>query len=271
VATFNAGLAEVRGDFSVRLDADDLLVPGSLARALALFERFPTVGLVYGHPQHFLGPMPAPRVGPVRSWTVWPGTDWLELRCRRGVNCITSPEVVMRQTVVARVGGQRELAQTHDMEMWMRLAAASDVGHIEGPDQALHREHEASRSEKMVDPYVDFVERRAAFEALLEFDGLANRDRLQRLARRALAVDALRRACQAFDRGRSDREPIADLVVFARETYPRYTALRQWWGLRLRQRLGPVWVHRLPPFLACAALRRLTNDVRYRRWSRTGV
>ncbi|MGN6549908.1 MAG: glycosyltransferase family 2 protein, partial [Pararhizobium sp.] len=36
VKTFNDGLALARGEFLVRLDADDLLTPGSIARSLAV-------------------------------------------------------------------------------------------------------------------------------------------------------------------------------------------------------------------------------------------
>jgi cellulose synthase/poly-beta-1,6-N-acetylglucosamine synthase-like glycosyltransferase len=53
VLTFNVGLAETVGDFVVRLDADDLIAAGAFARAAALLEAFPSVGLVYGHPRHF--------------------------------------------------------------------------------------------------------------------------------------------------------------------------------------------------------------------------
>ena len=272
VATYNAGLALVRGEFSVRLDADDLLTPGSLARSAAAFDRFPSAGLVYGHPVHFESTPPPARTA-VRTWTGWPGLQWLERRCRLGVNAITSPEVVMRQSLVDRVGGQRELDHTHDMEMWMRISSVSDVVHIDGPDQAFHREHALSRSEQMVDAYVDLIERRAAFDALFESMDAADPEvaRLHRTADRALAISALRRAVQSYDRGRSAAEPIEDLMRFAREVEPDVTFLRHWRALRLRQRIGPERVHRLPPFIACAAARRAKNDFDYWRWSRTGV
>ena len=53
VRTFNDGLATVVTEFVVRLDADDLLTPGSLARSAQVCAAFPSVGLVYGHPIHF--------------------------------------------------------------------------------------------------------------------------------------------------------------------------------------------------------------------------
>ncbi|REE02405.1 glycosyltransferase family 2 protein [Citricoccus nitrophenolicus] len=172
VQTFNDGLAEARGEFLVRLDADDLLTPGSLARAVRLARRFPSVGLVYGHPVHF---MDGQRLPPARdratSWTVWPGASWVQERCADGRNVITSAEVLMRRSVVERVGGQRDLAHTHDMEMWLRLASFSDVGYVHGADQAWHRDHPASLSAREVDVAVDLAERRLAFSTL--FSGAA--------------------------------------------------------------------------------------------------
>ena len=272
VATYNDGLACVDGEFSVRLDADDLLTPGALARAVALFDTFPSVGLVYGHPIHFTGDPPPARAD-VRSWTVWPGVWWVSRRCDRGVNCITSPEVVMRQSVVRQVGGQRELAQTHDMEMWMRIASVSDVGHLEGPDQAWHREHEQSRSAKMVDAVTDLSERRLAFEML--FDGpageLREADRMRADAHRSLAAEALTRASHAFDRGRVESTPVDWYRSFALEIYPNARRLRQWRALRRRERLGARLSAVTPPFVAAAISRRVRGDIAYRYWTRYGL
>src|SRR5207248_4875057 len=117
VATFNDGLAEARGEFLVRLDADDVLTPGSLERSVAVAQHFPSVGLVYGHPLHFSGELRRRVRTKPTGWTIWPGRRWLADRCRNGVNVISSPEVLMRKSVVDIVGGQQPLAHTHDMEM----------------------------------------------------------------------------------------------------------------------------------------------------------
>ncbi|NUL48805.1 glycosyltransferase family 2 protein [Cellulosimicrobium funkei] len=170
VKAFNAGLAQAKGEYLVRLDADDLLTPGSVARAIQLAQRFPSVGLVYGHPVHFVDGQdrPAARLTPT-AWSVWPGAEWVQDRCADARNVITSAEVVMRRSVVDRVGGQRDLAHTHDMEMWLRLASFSDVGYVHGADQAWHRDHDTSLSAREVDIARDLAERRLAFATL--FDG----------------------------------------------------------------------------------------------------
>jgi glycosyltransferase involved in cell wall biosynthesis len=115
------GLREVTSDYLVKLDADDLLSPGSLERSVALLQRHPNVGFVYGRPRHFTDDVPLPRRG-VPRWTIWPGTDWFATRCRQAVNCISQPEAMIRNSVLREIGGYNaSLPHTSDVEMWLRL------------------------------------------------------------------------------------------------------------------------------------------------------
>ncbi|MGO4383801.1 glycosyltransferase family 2 protein [Specibacter sp. RAF43] len=196
VAAFNRGLRRVTGEFLVRLDADDLLTPGSLARAVALFDAFAEVGLIYGNPRHFTTPQPPPgRVGRV-SWSVWSGATWLAERCRQGVNCITTPEAILRMSVVDRVGPlDTRLRFAQDMEMWCRVAAVSDVARINSVDQALHRDHAASMSANEGSPFdVDLAERRLVFDAVFSGVGAAlpNASSLRAQAHESLDREARR-------------------------------------------------------------------------------
>ncbi len=270
VVTFNDGLELARGEFLVRLDADDLLPPGALARATALARAYPSVGLVYGHPLHFRAE-PPPARSVVRSWTIWPGRQWLADRCRDGLSVITAPEVVMRRSVVARVGGQRPLPHTHDTEMWLRIAAV-DVARVNGPDQAWHRDHPRSRSATL-DQLADLHHRADAYETL--FAGVAGTlseaPALARMARRALAREALRAACHRLDRGRADDETIAAFTALARRLEPACTSLPEWAGLQRRVATGGARVSRQPRSVAAALGRRAEYEIRRRRWSRTGA
>ena len=273
VATFNDGLALAHGEFLARLDADDMLTPGALARATALGRAYPSVGLVYGHPRHFVDEPPPARKA-IRSWTVWPGMEWLSNRCRNGLNVITAPEAVMRRSVVERVGGQQPLAYSHDMEMWMRMAAFSDVARVDGPDQAWHRVHGDSLTARLIDEtrVNDFYERAAAFDTL--FGGLVGTipqaQTLQPMARRAVARDALRTACHLLDRGRANDQIVANLSTLARELAPDYATLPEWRGLQRRVGLGMSRVQRRPWYLAAAVRRRVHDDIMKRRWARSG-
>ena len=272
VKTFNDGLREASGEFVVRLDADDLLTPGSLDRSVQLARAHPSVGLVYGHPLHFSAALPVPRLV-ARRWKVWPGHEWIELLCRGGANVITSPEVLMRRSVLDQVGGQRELAHSHDMEMWLRIASVSDVGYIRGADQAWHREHAASLSTRVDGIVGDLIERRAAFEVF--FDGLDSESpeakRLRCLAQRRLAREALSIACQDYDRGRVEPERIEGLRSFALLCWPSVTETARWRALERRRTLGDAVTHQRPSSWAASVPRAVRSRVRGQRWSRTGV
>lgn len=273
VGTFNRGLAQATGEFVVRLDADDLLTPGSLSRAVALMQEHPSVGLVYGHPIHFTGDAPPPARSDVDGWLIWKGLDWLEARCADGTNVITSPEVVMRRGVVDVVGGQRPLKHTHDMEMWLRIAAHADVAYILGADQAWHREHPSSLSRGAEDPFVILSELRAAFEVL--FSGIgsltaAHQDARSQ-ARRAVAVAALDHAQSLIDNGTAS-DVCGRLQEFAIETDPTVSGTPEWERVARAAHSGrgrgPLAKVRgvLP-----RARRRVRHQRRHQRWARTGV
>lgn len=275
VETFNDGLAAARGDYLVRLDADDLLTPGSLARAVAVAEALPDVGLVYGHPVHFHGNPPPLRRGRDRAsgWTVWPGTQWLADRCADGTNVITSPEVVMRMSVVERVGGQQPLAHTHDMEMWFRIAAFADVAYVRGCDQALHREHADSLSARKVDDVKDLEQRLEAFEVL--FAGpvgeLAGSPVLRTTALRAVALDAVAIARHRLDRGRAPASVIEALTKLARGAWPEVTQHPSWRGLERRLDAPRGWSPHRPEAVVPAVLSRIEGERARWRWHRRGV
>jgi len=234
VATFNRGLAEVHGEFLVRLDADDLLTPGSLKRAVAVMQHIPSVGLVHGHPIHFAGTAHPRARETVDSWTVWRGQDWLAARCIDGTNTITSPEVVMRRSIVNVVGGQNPLAHTHDMEMWLRVASASDVARINGADQAWHREHPGSLSTRAEEPLVILGEIRDAFDTLFSAVGssIDNAEELHQLAHVAVATEAMDQAARIIDRGQTSGA--ADLCAFAADCSGAVRSSARWRRLRSR-------------------------------------
>jgi hypothetical protein len=179
----------------------------------------------------------------------------------------------MRSSIVKRLGGQQELPHSHDMELWLRIAAFADVAYVEGPDQALHREHPDSLSSRVIGPTADLRERHAAFEELFAGPAstLPDADRLRWLAARALARGALRDACHRYDRGKASDASVAALVAFATAVEPSGAALGEWTRLRRRVRLGPERVKRRPWYVAAALRRRALWEIRRRRWAATGV
>jgi glycosyltransferase involved in cell wall biosynthesis len=273
VATFNDGLRRATGEFVVRLDADDLLTSGSLARSVALMQTYPSVGLVYGHPLHFRGDVPAVTGGKPTAWTIWPGQLWLEDRCRYGTNVITSPEVLMRRSVLEQAGYQAPLRHTHDMEHWFRLAAFSDVAYIHGVDQALHREHPLSLSEREVDKFTDLLERLAAYETLClnVAPFVPQASQLLDLARRSLVRQSLDFAAHDIESGKATPESVQAYMEFATRTDPSAHGYREWAVLQSRlSATSPNGIEKFK-FLTARVRRRLKAEVRQRRWHRSGV
>ncbi len=274
IATYNEGLLEwADGDLSVLLSADDLLAPGALARAAAVFAEHPQVGFVYGHAATFTGDhdLPAARTE-LEGTTVWSGRDWLRTVCGLGHSVISSPEVVVRTSVQQAIGGYLpSLPHTGDLEMWMRFATCSDVAYLRGVDQAYYRSHGTQMTTERV-PVVDLEQRKAAFDALFDARGgeIADAGRLRRRADRKLAKEALWRACRAYDRRRMDETPIAELVAFAQAAYP-VRRLSEYWGLQWRTKAGPAVCPYLQPLMLSAVHRRIRSMLWWRRWARQGV
>lgn len=272
VESFNDGARRARGEFLVRLDADDLLTPGSLDRAVEVARAFPSVGLVYGHPLHFSGDVLPPHRSEVTGWTLWPGREWLRDRCRTGVNVITSPEVVMRRSVVESIGYQAPLRHAHDMEYWLRFAAFSDVAYVHGADQAWHREHDASLSARHVDRRVDLDERVDAFRVL--FSGPAGEipeaSGLTALSRRALAREALASAQRELDHGLPDVAAFDSYRAIARRLEPGIESRRAWAHLFTAEPATRGLLGAAAP-VARRIRARVRSQLAWHRWHRNGV
>jgi Glycosyl transferase family 2 len=275
IATYNEGLIDWADcDYSVLLSADDVLAPGALARATAVLEAHPRIGFAYGHAVYWTDgrPRPPARMTPTGT-TVWAGQDWLRIICGLGHSVVSSPEVVVRTSLQQQIGGYLpELPHTGDLEMWMRFAAHADVAFIKGVDQAYYRIHGAQMTTERV-TLVDLQQRRAAYDALFDHYGsrIPNGERLRLRADRQMAKEALWGACRAYERGRMDSVPEADLVEFALATYPAASRLPEYWGLLWRRKAGPRAARYLQPLMVSAVHRRVRKELWWRRWERQGV
>lgn len=276
IPSVNLGLEQVDTEYVVKLDADDVLAPGSLARATALLEAHPNVGFVYGRPAHFSDTPRQYRRTSSRSWSIWPGHDWVAARCRYGDNVISQPEVVMRTALLRRVGPVcTELPHTSDLHLWLRLASTSDVGRINGPVQAYYRVHDQSMQRTVhAGELLRFRARRAAFEAAFEAEAgaLPGAPELRETFRRSLARSALDCACHRYDRRRTNAngDHIDDFVAFAIDTWPAARQFPEWKALERRRAVGADRAPRQPRFVADALGRRARMEMRRWRWRQTG-
>src|SRR6202012_4664547 len=86
----------------------------------------------------------------------------------------------------------------------------------------------------------------------------------------AFAGDALDRACRAYDRGRTDTEPVDEFVDLAEKLWPDVSALPEWSALQRRRALGAGRAARDPRFVLASVVRRLIEEGSQVRWNRTG-
>ncbi len=234
----------------------------------------PNVGMVYGRPLMAREGRAVPTpTGSWRATDVWPGARWIQRRCRSAQSCISSPEAVVRTSVQRAVGGYDPACfHCSDVNMWLRIAAVSDIAYVRGTPQAIYRVHAGSMAHSKDGPLVDLRERKAAYDSFFARCGatLERPERLRRMAGRALARQALWRASRAVDRG-VEGDLVEELVAFAHDSYPDTRRLREWHGLRLRQRIGAGRSLAFVPFIATGAAHRLHLYAAQARWRLRGV
>jgi Glycosyl transferase family 2 len=276
IPSVNEGLELVDTEYVVKLDADDMLASGSLARATALLQAHPEVAFVYGRPQHFSGRAPRRVRAMRRSWTIWPGAEWVAARCQCADNAISQPEVVMRTESLRRVGSVcPELTHTSDLHLWLRLGSIGDVGRVNGPVQAYYRVHQESMQRTVhAGELFRFRARRAAFDSAFQAEAgaLPGAGQLHDTFRQAIARLALDCACHRFDRGRTEAngETIEEFMTFALETWPAAARSSEWNALQRRRAVGAERAPRRRRFVAAAMRRRARMEFRRWRWRHTG-
>jgi glycosyltransferase involved in cell wall biosynthesis len=277
IATYNEGLIGwSSADYTALLSADDTLSPGSLSRAVSIMDANQNVGMVYGGTIHFERETDLPRIDQRNfRFKQWSGAEWLQLRCRAGYNVITSPEVVVRGSIQRAVGGYRaELPHSGDLEMWLRIAAVSDIAYVLDLPQAFYRVHSKSMMRTThKGSFLDLRQRKAAFDSFFEYNRniVANANNLHHSANRALAREALWDACRAYDRNEVEISNAEELIEFALTTYAAAASLQEYAALRRRQRLGPIICNRTQMFAASALVRKIHRSALKRRWKRQGV
>lgn len=245
IAVYNEGLDWISAEYALLLSADDLLLPGALARAARLMTSHPRVSLVYGRQILFHGDPPAgaEAADAENGWKIVPGSEFLWSVCENAYNPVPTPTAVVRTSAQRRVGGySRELPHTCDMEMWLRFAASGDIGVLRA-DQALKRQHDRNMQLAFVTSITgDLDQRLAAFEVFFATHGdrVPESAALKALAMRSLATQAFWNASRAFDCG--DVGTCARLRELAVQLNPDLQLTAAWSRLTWKRRMGPrVW------------------------------
>lgn len=279
IASFNRCRDAVIGEFSVLLCADDCLTPGAIDRARAVMRSHPSIGMVYG-PAMTFGDLD--HVDP-SAWSVHPGppvvhagVEWVTALCRSAMNPIRAPELMMRTSVNQVVGNfDPRCPHTSDLNMWLRIAAVSDVAFVPGPAQALYRVHDAMHSGNF--PFYsasDLEQRWSAFEAFLEtVDDSSQRFEWESTVRRRLGSEARYAATRMYVAADVDepQDQADHLRHFADTVDPTASVHAEGLGWSLRRRLGPERSRWFPGFLPRAAFHRAARLRGERRRERIGL
>jgi hypothetical protein len=275
IENYNTALAWATADLTTILSADDLMMPGALARAAALMAADPKVVMTYGRALYFTGPLEVPALlgGTVaaRSWPYNPAEGYADgqpaeltareledilpthprlsgtrefFRQNRFSNQVHMSSAIVRTAVQRRVGGYRkDLPHAGDFEMWLRLAAQGPIGFIDR-FQIAARMHESNMSSGYyADRTADFRQRGLALDTIEAGLGQALPPGLMAEMRRGLAISILRAG--------TDEEMVR--LAQAQDPGIAATAAGRLLALKQRLHLGGL----VPPAVKLAALRAL--------------
>lgn len=245
IATYNEGLLHwASAEYSVLLSADDMITPGSLARATRLMDAHPEMGLAYGPAFIITDDDSIPSIGndPDSRHRIIPSEAFLE-RCFLNGNPVPTPSAIVRTALQKELGGYAaDLPFTGDMEMWMRFAARGPVGFIQAPQSYYRRHAQSMTSRQYASILSDRRETYSACERVASaWKTLRPRvTELQEKAKRRLAHDVMLLAGAAFDDG--DKATSDEAMRVAALMSPEEYAQSHWWKLKLKRRLpSSLW------------------------------
>jgi hypothetical protein len=237
---FNACLDRATAEFVCLFHADDVMQPGNMERKVAVLARHPGCGLAHSNARIVdsagLGISLAHPETDTES--IQPGLeafrDWWD-----GRHSVVAPSVVMRRSVVEKVGRfETGITHTQDLNFWLRMAAAADVAYLAEP-LILYRQHPGQDSKRYAPSRLiqeDFLARVWALaRAGATVPGAAA---LREQAGRTYAIRALNTAEQRMNDG--DVAEVRALLALVRRIGWRWTLSRDYLRLQLKSLRTPA-------------------------------
>lgn len=155
IANSNRGIANSRGNFLVRLDADDFLLNRHLELCARTLTHNPNVSLVYGRALIMHGDQLVPYDLGASSLEVEAGKSFF-LRLLRGNPCISCATMFRREAFYRAAQFQDSYFASpvySDYSLWLRLAMVGDVAVVREPIGVwVKREGSVSDSPSMTSP-----------------------------------------------------------------------------------------------------------------------
>jgi glycosyltransferase involved in cell wall biosynthesis len=241
----NAALREAHGEYVAFLDSDDIWLPRKLESQIASLRQHPARQWSYTR-FALVDAAGEPKVETTNANSSAP-SGWILEKLLQHETGIALPSVVVSRELLERLGPfDEELVMCEDDELWLRLAARSEIDGIEEPLTLVRRHDQHSGKD-----VVAWRDRRRVFEKALRACGDAHLMAI--LRRRRAEMSAGLAQSQAASRMRGSA--LRTLAASAHYSW-RY---RQWWRGALR-----VLVWTLAPLAMRNFVRRYRSSRRAR-------
>jgi glycosyltransferase involved in cell wall biosynthesis len=157
----NVALREARGEYVAFLDSDDVWLPGKLETQIASLRRHPA--RQWSYTRFALIDEAGKPAAPTQDRNRPAPAGWVLEKLLTGGALIAQPSVVVSRKLLVQLGlFEEELIMCYDDELWLRLAAKSEIDSVDEPLTLIRRHSQHSGSDSQA-----WRDRRRVFEKAL--------------------------------------------------------------------------------------------------------
>lgn len=150
--SLNRGIEIAKGKYIARMDADDISLNNRIEIEVACLEKNPNITLVYS------GVIKIDTVGNKISRTITvPRNENFLMQALEYNNIVVHPSVLVKTSVIKKVGGYNEFLVSQDYDLWLRLKKSGYKFYCVEQPLLLYRVRKSSTTNtKIVDQYLSF-------------------------------------------------------------------------------------------------------------------